>query len=281
MKKFERSPSGWPQRFSLKNLSKSLFKNRKVITRPSASPPKEIPTEFLSRFTMDGKVKVEKLYIDSSNSSQKTRIYTEEMITRYIEEAGEKKTQYYKKTDLDLYNVLEKYDIGSKTVAIMGSQTPWYESICISYGGNPTTIEYNELISKDHRLKVITVEEYNKSPFQFDIGLSISSFEHEGLGRYGDPVSPDADLEAMEKMKSTIKKGGLLFLAVPIGLDAVVWNAHRIYGEIRLPLLLKGWKLIDSFGFDKELVHRDIGKGWDTSLPDYPSYQPALVWENI
>lgn len=203
------------------------------------------------------------------------------MITRYIEEAVEEKTQYYKRTDLDLYNVLEKYDIGSKTVAIMGSQAPWYESICISYGGNPTTIEYNELISKDHRLKVITVEEYNKSPFQFDIGLSIYSFEHEGLGRYGDPVSPDADLEAMEKMKSTIKKGGLLFLAVPIGLDAVVWNAHRIYGEIRLPLLLKGWKLIDSFGFDKELVHRDIGKGWDTSLPDYPSYQPALVLENI
>ena len=45
-----------------------------------------------------------------------------------------------------------------------------------------------------------------------------------------------------------IKKGGHLFLQVPIGRDCVAWNAHQIYGEMRLPLLLQGWQVIDTKG---------------------------------
>jgi hypothetical protein len=52
-----------------------------------------------------------------------------------------------------------------------------------------------------------------------------------------------------------------LFLSIPIGKDTLVWNAHRIYGKIRLPLLLKGWKLLDSFGFENSLFEMDTQKG--------------------
>lgn len=38
---------------------------------------------------------------------------------------------------------------------------------------------------------------------------------------------------------------GLLYLAVPVGRDRVYWNAGRVYGHIRLPLLLKGWGLVE------------------------------------
>ncbi len=31
----------------------------------------------------------------------------------------------------------------------------------------------------------------------FDMALSISSFDHDGLGRYGDPLDPVGDLKAM------------------------------------------------------------------------------------
>ena len=69
---------------------------------------------------------------------------------------------------------------------------------------------------------------------QFDVILSISSFEHDGLGRYGDPVDPDADLRSMSKTRQMLSPEGLLFLAVPIGRDCVMWNAHRVYGRARL-----------------------------------------------
>ncbi|MDL2316315.1 DUF268 domain-containing protein, partial [Desulfovibrio sp. OttesenSCG-928-A18] len=39
----------------------------------------------------------------------------------------------------------------------------------------------------------------------------------------------------------------LLFLGVPIGSDALMWNMHRIYGKERLPLLLSGWVPVDLY----------------------------------
>lgn len=50
----------------------------------------------------------------------------------------------------------------------------------------------------------------------FDIVLSISSFDHSGLGRYGDPLDPDGDLRAMRFVRSVMQqKHSLLFLTVP------------------------------------------------------------------
>lgn len=57
----------------------------------------------------------------------------------------------------------------------------------------------------------------------------------------------------MNKLKSLVKEGGLLFLAVPVGQDHLQWNTHRIYGRIRLPSLFEGWHAVDAFGFTKEV----------------------------
>lgn len=63
--------------------------------------------------------------------------------------------------------------------------------------------------------------------------------------RYGDPINPEADLEAMAKTTSYLKDGGLLFLAVPVGRDAIYWNSCRVYGKARLPLLFEKWDLLE------------------------------------
>ena len=56
-------------------------------------------------------------------------------------------------------------------------------------------------------------------------------------------------IEAMEQAACLLKPDtGIMFLTVPIGPDAIVFNAHRIYGNIRLPLLLNGWTIIDVIG---------------------------------
>ena len=54
--------------------------------------------------------------------------------------------------------------------------------------------------------------------------------EHIGLGRYGDPIDPEADLKAARELGRVLAINGNLFFVVPIGHEAKIqFNAHRIY----------------------------------------------------
>lgn len=53
--------------------------------------------------------------------------------------------------------------------------------------------------------------------------------EHVGLGRYGDPIDPDADLKAVSELKRVLALGGSLLFVVPVGKPKIAFNAHRIY----------------------------------------------------
>lgn len=226
--------------------------------RVYAEPPQEIPEDLVSEFTLDGKIPILSWYFD--DSGEQSLFYSRNLITHYMKKVGSKKSGYYGETDQWLYQVLEKYPIKNKEVAIIGSRTPWYESIVLAYGGRPTTIEYSKIQTDDNRLSIMTVEEFKKKPKKFDLILSISSIEHDGLGRYGDPVNPTADLTFMSfSSQNLLKRGGRMILAVPIGKDCLFWNAHRIYGSLRFPLLVKEWDIIESFGFDDEDFCGELG----------------------
>jgi hypothetical protein len=72
----------------------------------------------------------------------------------------------------------------------------------------------------------------------------------------------------MRKMKEIVKPGGILLLAVPTGADAIRFNSARIYGRLRLPLLIEGWDWIDSEGYEERL------------LDSNGDFQPVLVLRN-
>jgi hypothetical protein len=235
-------------------------------------PEQEVPERLYSSYTMGGAVRVESWYFNESYSPDSPKFYAKEEIVRLSERAMRHETNYYGKTDEWLYQALDKYSIKGLEVAVIGSATPWYEGICLCYGAKCTTIEYNKIVSDHPGITFMTVDEYKRQPKRFDAALSISSFEHDGLGRYGDPLNPNGDLEAMQSMKQILKSGGLLFLAVPVGKDKLVWNAHRIYGRRRLRLLLEGWKTLDTFGYHWLRLFRDTGRDG--------SYQPIFVLKN-
>ena len=219
------------------------------------SPPlRTVPPELINAFTLNGQIPIRYHYFNDAYSSEEPLVYTHERVQHLIANAKARQTMYYGQTDKYLYQALDQYldRIEGKSVAVIGSVVPWYESILISYGALPTTIEYNRIISEDPRLKVLTVQEHEENPQQYDAVLSISSFEHDGLGRYGDPIDPDGDLKAMEKVRHMLKEGGILFLAVPVGQDYLVWNACRIYGQLRLKALLEGWEIIGSYGYSPD-----------------------------
>ena len=58
---------------------------------------------------------------------------------------------------------------------------------------------------------------------------ALCSLEHFGLGRYGDPINPEACFQCITQIQKKIKKGGRLYISVPIGRDRVEFNACRVF----------------------------------------------------
>ncbi len=58
---------------------------------------------------------------------------------------------------------------------------------------------------------------------------ALCSLEHFGLGRYGDPIDPEACFICFEQIQKKMKKGGKLYISVPVATDRVQFNAHRIF----------------------------------------------------
>jgi hypothetical protein len=73
--------------------------------------------------------------------------------------------------------------------------------------------------------------------------------EHIGLGRYGDSIRSDADIQAVEELKRVVSSGGDLYFVVPVGQPRIIFNAHRIYSyemvcELFRDLVLEEFALI-------------------------------------
>ena len=73
---------------------------------------------------------------------------------------------------------------------------------------------------------------------------ALCSLEHFGLGRYGDPIDPEACFKAFQAIQRKIMPGGFAYIAVPVGKERVEFNAHRVF---------YAKTIIDSF-FEMDLV---------------------------
>jgi len=57
----------------------------------------------------------------------------------------------------------------------------------------------------------------------------LHTLEHIGLGRYGEPIDPDGWRKGLSSRARLGKPGGGLWLSVPIGMQRVEFNAHRVF----------------------------------------------------
>lgn len=58
---------------------------------------------------------------------------------------------------------------------------------------------------------------------------ALCSIEHFGLGRYGDPIDPEACFKCFSEIQKKIKSEGSLYLSLPVGKERVEFNAHRVF----------------------------------------------------
>lgn len=66
-----------------------------------------------------------------------------------------------------------------------------------------------------------------------------------GLGRYGDPVDPGLARRGFAELARVVKPGGDLYVAVPVGVPRVCFNAHRIHDPLAVPAMVAGLDLVD------------------------------------
>jgi len=204
-------------------------------------PPSTIPEHLYNDFTMNDQIPVLYWYFDERNDSKVHN--SAEDYKKAFENLKNRTFGYYDKDINSFYAVFERYSLKGKSVLIWGLAGLNCEAMAIWQGAEHVyVVDYNKPICEHNKITVMNHEELIKSGIKTDVAISFSSFEHDGLGRYGDPLNPNGDLEAMQTAKNFLKDDGYMLFGVPQGKDCLVWNAHRIYGEIRLPLLLKGWK---------------------------------------
>lgn len=152
--------------------------------------------------------------------------------------------------------------IAGKRGLVVGSENPWAEAMLLEYGAaNITTLEFGTILSHHPNISAYTPTNFTIGFLkglipQFDFALTYSSIEHDGLGRYGDVLNPDGDYQIMARLLKLIRPGGTLFLGIPCCADRLYWNAHRMYGPARLPILLAGWHVVGMYPSDG---HPSIG----------------------
>ena len=118
----------------------------------------------------------------------------------------------------------EHYDIGSRVDGFIAHVLPFMPV---------TMIDIRPLPQKVEGLHFIQADATNLDGIADNSIVSLSSLcapEHFGLGRYGDPVDPEACFTAMKSMQRVLAHGGHLYIAVPVGdRSGVAFNAHRIF----------------------------------------------------
>lgn len=289
-----------------------LTHERRIINGP---PPLEMPLDLQWAYTRCGNIKMGDFYIDDSRGGKGThyshnRKDIESRITASVRELRDARVAPAPKfidaplmtrvaralVDPSVAQHLARHP--NSTAVVFGSNSPAVESLLLAAGFSLVlTVEYNNL-TYDHPQLITarpldveaawaassssaTPAPENKykylTPGSFDFALSISSFDHDGLGRYGDPLAPDGDIMSMITMARYLKDDGLALVAVPVGIDVVWWNVMREYGPVRLPLLISEaqWRVVERIGW----VETRFGKERDLKRGTGRPWEPVFILE--
>lgn len=197
----------------------------------------------------------------------------ETLVTEMKKRNGDISPEVYPTCALQVKKIVNMYGLHGQRVLIAGSISPWVESVLIASGINFReihTTDYNEIKIEDNRISFVPIHKVKRG--YYDMVISYSSIEHDGLGRYGDPINPNGDIAAVKEYHSYLKKNGYFMLGIPISKKKngyIVGNGHRIYSEERIDILKQS-------GFE------ELERLWPltTTTGDWQN-QPIMVWRKV
>src|SRR3546814_3471778 len=98
---------------------------------------------------------------------------------------------------------------------------------------------------------------------------SLHAVEHFGLGRYGDPIAPDACFQAMRALSRVLQPDGRLYFGVPIGVERLQFNAHRVFSPNTIVDAFSGLTLISFSAIDDRGRFIEAANLSDFAADDY------------
>ncbi|CAD6184569.1 unnamed protein product [Caenorhabditis auriculariae] len=248
-------------------------------------PPARIPDKLLSSFDLNGYSFISYRY--SNDKSAGGPIMWSDMKSWLAKSDRDLEYAGYSGFSASLNSAMSHFGVASKTGLIVGSLSPWAETMALKLGAKKVvTVEYSKIsIDETMRERMEAVlaptlaENWQKYAGQFDFAASFSSIEHSGLGRFGDPLDPIGDFREMTKVRCLLKPGGLFYFAVPYGLDGIVFNLHRIYGPVRLAFMFAGFEWVTTFVKESKLPVNLTAADFD--LPHPNEIQKTIVLRKI
>ena len=235
-------------RFQCSNLFEKQLKAMNSTIWP---PPESIPDDLIPQFKLFNLVPIFQSY-HAEGMVSGSYYWSNELINTYREREHSNCGVYHSPV-CDLATETYRAVIKGKRGLVVGSLAPWAEAMLMNHGvAELITAEYTKIDTDYPRLTIITPFElaamYLRGDWEpVDFIFTFSSLEHDGLGRYGDPINPWGDLQMMARLHCLLKDDGWLFFGVPTGRDTILWNSHRIYGRHRLRLLFQDWWYIEDF----------------------------------
>lgn len=93
----------------------------------------------------------------------------------------------------------------------------------------------------------LTAESAGGPDEEADSVSCLHTLEHVGLGRYGDPIDPEAWRRGLARLAGIVRPRGCLWLSVPVGHRRVEFNAHRVFDprELRDSAMSLGLSLLE------------------------------------
>lgn len=145
------------------------------------------------------------------------------------------------------------YDIGSRTDGFIAHLLVFMPV---------TVIDIRPLESDIEGLTFFKDDASQLANFPDDSVISLSSLhvaEHFGLGRYTDPIDPDACFKFMTSLQRVLAPTGKLYFSVPVGRERVEFNAHRVFAPETILDAFSGLELVSfSYVGDDDRLYEDV-----------------------
>lgn len=93
--------------------------------------------------------------------------------------------------------------------------------------------------------------------------------EHVGLGRYGDPLDPLGTIKATKELSRVLKKGGHLYVSLPVGEEITYFNAHRVTDPQKVESMFGSLKLVSLSAVKDDRTYLDSVSAKDLQEQKY------------
>ena len=235
-------------------------------------PPPSIPSSMMPAFTMNGQVAVlshstirQALgyaggVFPAPEQAEANWMWSREAIEKLIAQAREYKltpgphSLERVKTLTDVLAGLPEM-VGQHWI-VWGDQKhfewwkPWMESLLLSFGVGtvssmvpiPSRYDVSSPHSPHPQLRPITMQKaVQNAPFHGVVLMGVASA---GVGRHGDNLNPNEDLQQAAAAWCLLQSGGILIAPTMTDTDLLRWPLGRVYGPKRWPHLVANFELL-------------------------------------